>query len=291
MAARLMLFFDYDTQWGADRSRAGSGPRSYGMDEFVCTERLLELLAEYAVHACFAVVGAAATPGRRPYHDPAQIRAIHAHGHEIASHSLVHDWVPGMSPQRLRQDLRESRDVLEQCIGAPVVSFVPPFNQPFDFWHKGSISWSERRQARRQRIDLLEMCRALAETGYRFARVSYRSLPARLAGWVVKDLPQALEKPVNVNGVMTLRVNTSCGFSWRIQEMLSPVVMSSGYVVTYGHPHSLAEAGPQSFESLTAFLELAQNLVRHGRLEVHQPRQVVIAHDERSLAKPSGATI
>lgn len=291
MAAKLMLFFDYDTQWGADRSRAGYGPRSYGMNEFICTEELLALLADYNIRACFAVVGAASRPGSRPYHDPAQIRAIHAAGHEIASHSMYHDWLPMMSRQRLRQDLKESRDSLEQCIGAPVVSFVPPFNQPFDFWHRGSFCWSERRQVRRERIDLPELCRALAETGYQFTRVSYRSLPLRLASLVFKDVQQGFEKPVFVKGVMTLRVNTDCGFTGRTFEMLARAGRGNGYIVAYGHPHSLAEDSPQSKACLMAFLGMAASLVQRGELEVVLPRQALRRHSERLLAKPSGATI
>ena len=46
MTGRLLLFWDYDTQWGADRSRSGNGPKAWGEDEFVNTERLLPLLAE-----------------------------------------------------------------------------------------------------------------------------------------------------------------------------------------------------------------------------------------------------
>src|SRR5262249_26670813 len=92
--ASLVVFWDYDTAWGADRSREPGGPKSWGPLEFEHTERLLELHAEHGVPACFAVVGAAALPGERPYHDPGQIRRIAAAGHEIGSHSFRHEWLP-----------------------------------------------------------------------------------------------------------------------------------------------------------------------------------------------------
>src|ERR1700752_3269800 len=82
----VLFFWDYDTQWGADRSRANGGPKSWGEFEFENTDRILELHQEFGVNACFAVVGAAALPGERPYHDPNQIRRIHAAGHEVGSH-------------------------------------------------------------------------------------------------------------------------------------------------------------------------------------------------------------
>src|SRR5215470_10951843 len=82
----FMIFWDYDTQWGADRSRSGGGPKSWGALDFENTERLLQLHEQFDIPACFAVVGAAALPGSRPYHDPEQIRRIHQAGHEVASH-------------------------------------------------------------------------------------------------------------------------------------------------------------------------------------------------------------
>ena len=60
MAGKLIIFWDYDTQWGADRSRSPGGAKTWGNLEFENTERLLELHAQYGVPACFAVVGAAA---------------------------------------------------------------------------------------------------------------------------------------------------------------------------------------------------------------------------------------
>src|SRR5437879_4437818 len=116
--ARLLLFWDYDTQWGADRSRSPGRPKSWGHAEFDNTERLLELHAESSVPACFAIVGAAALPGERPYHDPVQVRRIHAAGHEIGSHSFQHEWLPGIGYRRLLTTLQLSKDTLEQCIGA-----------------------------------------------------------------------------------------------------------------------------------------------------------------------------
>src|SRR5436189_6081791 len=128
----FVMFWDYDTQWGADRSRSGGGAKTWGHKEFENTERLLDLHGQFSVPACFAVVGAAALPGARPYHDPAQIRRIHAAGHEVASHSFRHDWLPALGRDALIETLRRSKETLEDCIGAPVTSFVPPFNQPYD---------------------------------------------------------------------------------------------------------------------------------------------------------------
>ena len=126
--AELLFFWDYDTQWGADRSRLPGGPKSWGALEFPNTERLLELHAEHGVPACFAVVGSAALSGERPYHDPAQVRRIHAAGHEIGSHSHRHEWLPGLDGAALRETLAASRDANETTQERRSANPIRPFS-------------------------------------------------------------------------------------------------------------------------------------------------------------------
>jgi peptidoglycan/xylan/chitin deacetylase (PgdA/CDA1 family) len=273
--ARLLFFWDYDTQWGADRSRAGRGPRSYGHLEFENTERLLELHEEFDVPACFAVVGAAALPGDRPYHDPRQIRSIHEAGHEVGSHSFRHEWLPGLKRCDLLETLRHSREALEDCIGALVRTFVPPFNQPYDYPAGRSISFSERREAQTERTDLNGLCTALGEAGYKFCRVAYRPieqrLRERLAGKRL-DTPRRIE---NIGGVRCLRLNTPGGYDAATQSLVHDRLDPGTFWVVYGHPHSITEPGPQNENNLRAFLRLTKELQAEGRLEVALPRQLM----------------
>jgi len=270
-AACCIVFWDYDTQWGADRSRSPEGARWSGCTEFENTERLLELHAQYEVPACFAVVGAAALPGERPYHDPAQIRRIHANGHEIASHSFHHEWLPGIGRSRLLETLRRSKDALEQCIGAPVVTFVPPFNQPFDHASRGSFSLSERREAGPGRTDLPRLCAALRETGYRVCRVSYRSLPERVRDWFVGGSVDRPVLPEAIAGLTCVRLNTPGGFAEASTAVLSRCVRAGGITLVYGHPHSLHAGNAQDERWLAPFLEQVQRLQRRGLLRVCLP--------------------
>ena len=273
---RLLMFWDYDTEWGCDADRARGLPVAPGRGrlEFEHTERLLQLHGEFDIPACFAVVGAAALPGERPYHDPDQIRRIHAAGHEVASHAFRHEWLPGLDGQRIRETLRQSREALEQCIGAPVTSFVPPYNQPFDHVPAMSISRSERRIAGPARTDLGGLCRALADTGYAFCRVSYRSLRLRVADRLAG---QRVEVPVRLEriaGIACCRLNTPGGFSSGSLAMLERVAKAGGIAVVYGHPHSLGADNPQHERWLIPFLSRSVQLRRAGRLEVLRPRDL-----------------
>jgi hypothetical protein len=270
-----MIFWDYDTQWAGDRWRAGQGPMNLGELEFANTDRLLELHAEYDVPACFAVVGSAALPGTRPYHDPDQVRRIHAAGHEIASHSHRHEWLPGLDRASLLETLRASKDALEQCVGSQVTSFVPPFNQPYDYPQGGAFCFSERREAGRTRTDLRSLCQALKETGYAFCRMVYR--PMHL--WLIERLFHTrLDRPTRpemIAGVTCVQLNAPCGFAGGSVAMVDRCVREGGMVVVYGHPHSLHKGTPQDERWLVPFLEHVQELSRQGVLEVRLPRECV----------------
>ena len=271
----LLLFWDYDTQWGADRSRLPGGPKPWGRLEFEATDELLRLLEEYAVAACFAVVGAAALPGERPYHDPTQIRQIHAAGHEVASHSFRHEWVPGLTRQALLDTLRHSKEVLEDCVGAPVRTFVPPYNRPMDYPGGLAFSLSERREASRERTGLRMLCDALGETGYGFCRVAYRSLHHHLLEYVMRRRIDRPNELIRISGITCARLNTPCGFDERARDVLRTCADRGGIVIAYGHPHSLHSGNPQDLKHLVRFLDLTASLRGEGRLKICRPMDLL----------------
>jgi hypothetical protein len=277
--ATLLAFWDYDTQWGGDRSRLPGGPKPWGPLDFEYTEQLLELHDRYAIPACFAAVGAAALPGARPYHDPAQIRRIHEAGHEIASHAFKHEWIPGLGLHAVRTVLRDSKDALEQCIGAAVVSFVPPYNQPFDYARAGSISLTERREAGRDRVDLRTLCELLAETGYLFCRVAYRPIHLRAAELLFRRRFDRPRRAITIAGVMCVRLNAPCGFGAQSTAMLRRCAAKGGIVALYGHPHSLHAGNDQDERALVPLLERAWQLRREGKLRITLPRRLVSPPD------------
>ena len=81
------------------------------------TQRLLAILARAGVQATFFVLGWVAD--RFPH----LVREIRSCGHEIGSHSFWHRLVYDLSPDEFRNDLRQSRDAIEQVLGEPVTAF------------------------------------------------------------------------------------------------------------------------------------------------------------------------
>lgn len=270
----MLFFWDYDTQWGGDRSRLAGGRKDYG-SEFTNTEELLQLHADFDVPACFAVVGSAALPGSRPYHDPAQVRRLHESGHEVASHSHRHEWLPQLARPALVDTLRHSKDALEQCIGAPVVTFVPPYNQPFDYAAGWSFSLAERREAGKERTGLQQLCETLRETGYRFCRVAYRPLYIRLAELFMRKRLDAPEKVRGIAGVSCIRLNTPCGFQEAAIRIVRRAAAEGGVAVVYGHPHSLRTGNSQDVSYLLPFLREVQRLRGAGLIRTRLPRELV----------------
>lgn len=270
----VVIFWDYDTQWGADRSRGPHGPGAWGGDEFSGTERLLELHAEHRIPACFAVVGAAAESGRRPYHDPGQVRAIHAAGHEVASHSHRHEWLPALDPESLRETLVRSKHALETCIGAPVTTFVPPYNQPFDCPERLAFSLSERRQVRRDRVGLRQLCEALREAGYRMARVTYQPLAEQVVERVLRRRIHRLSAVTRIAGLRCLRLNGAGGFGPASRAMVDRAARAGRIAVLYGHPHSLHSGNAQDERHLGPMLAYIAGLRDAGRLRVMLPREL-----------------
>jgi len=84
------------------------------------TRRLLEQFAGAKAQATFYIVGEIARS------HPALVRDIVAAGHEIGSHSWDHRMVHRLTPEEFREDLRRSKDALEQAGGCPVVGYRAP---------------------------------------------------------------------------------------------------------------------------------------------------------------------
>jgi polysaccharide deacetylase family protein (PEP-CTERM system associated) len=75
------------------------------------TMRLLDLLATHHTRGTFFVLGWVAE------RHPQLVRAIHARGHEVASHGYAHQRIYTQSPAQFRQETQRSIRLLEDIIG------------------------------------------------------------------------------------------------------------------------------------------------------------------------------
>jgi polysaccharide deacetylase family protein (PEP-CTERM system associated) len=81
------------------------------------TRRLLDIFEASNIHATFFVLGWVA---RR---SPELIREIARRGHEVASHGMSHKLVYNQTPEEFSSETYESKALLEDIIGAPVLGY------------------------------------------------------------------------------------------------------------------------------------------------------------------------
>ncbi len=84
------------------------------------TERILDLLDAAGATATFFTLGWIAD------RHPGLVRQIADRGHEIASHGYGHELLTRMGADEFRQDLRRSRQALENAVGRPVLGYRAP---------------------------------------------------------------------------------------------------------------------------------------------------------------------
>jgi polysaccharide deacetylase family protein (PEP-CTERM system associated) len=84
------------------------------------TERMLELLRAAHVRATFFVLAKVAEEF------PDTVRAVQAAGHEIASHGYGHELVFTITPQRFRDDIRRSVDLIGEVTGVRPIGYRAP---------------------------------------------------------------------------------------------------------------------------------------------------------------------
>ena len=84
------------------------------------TRKIADLLSEHSTKATFFVLGWVAERHQNLVKDLAQ------QGHEIASHGYGHELVSTQTPHQFREDVRRSKQILEDLIGKPVVGYRAP---------------------------------------------------------------------------------------------------------------------------------------------------------------------
>ena len=93
---------------------------SYESRVVASTQKILRLVDRHQIRATFFVLGWVAD------RFPGLVRDIQKSGHEIGSHSFWHRLIYDQTPEEFREDLIQSRKVLEEITGEPVVSYRAP---------------------------------------------------------------------------------------------------------------------------------------------------------------------
>ncbi len=158
--------------------------------------------------------------------NPKIIKELHLRGHEIASHGLTHKLVYQMGIEEWRQELRESKRILEKIIGEKVYGYrSPSWSLPFE---------------RKYYVILKELGFAYSSSYFPFKTYMYGNTVDKKAPFTVEDV---LEIPLAKQ-----YIPFSGGFYLRalplfLQKYLVKKLQKSGHKgVVYIHPYELIGA-------------------------------------------------
>jgi polysaccharide deacetylase family protein (PEP-CTERM system associated) len=118
-----MLSFDVEEHfqvaafWSVARRREWNGLASRVERNSM---KIAEMLSEHSTKATFFVLGWVAE------RHPELVKRLAQQGHEIASHGYGHELVHTQTPTEFRQDVRRSKQILEDLIGRQVVGYRAP---------------------------------------------------------------------------------------------------------------------------------------------------------------------
>ncbi|WP_298304901.1 XrtA system polysaccharide deacetylase [uncultured Erythrobacter sp.] len=143
-------------------------------------DRILDLFAEADVSATFFTLGWVAK------HSPHVIRRIADAGHEVASHGLDHARVFTLEPSQFAEDIRVTREILEDVSGQAVTGYRAP-----SFSIDLRSAWA---------FD------ALAEQGYRYSS-SVAPIVHDHYGW--RDAPRFAFRPIQGAELVEIPVTTA----------------------------------------------------------------------------------
>jgi len=268
---RVAISFDYDSPAGYRESFSHASLHSHA--DLEGTEALLKVLAAHQVKTTFAIVGNAALEGAIPEHCPDQVRAIRDAGHEIASHSMYHRYIPAMRRDELLKDLSASKQALETCAGVTVRGFVPPFNRPSHFPEKGSFSLSElaglhRRGRGRQSVGTL--LEALGATGFSWCRVSFQSPSQTLMRMLGSDKGSSPAQPFFFRGTLAIPLHNT-GFGSGAVDLLRRYMDTDLLITLCGHPFQALDSNRvennEHVDQLAALLEMFRKERIAGKLK------------------------
>ncbi|WP_291114658.1 polysaccharide deacetylase family protein [Flavobacterium sp. UBA6135] len=177
---KIVLIWDFDGPIGQVNSTL---PYNFHFEQFekeINNVRwLLEFLKEEKIKCCFAITGFSAEIGVYPYTFPELIQEIAANGHEVASHSWKHEWIPLFTEDQINKSLKRSKKALEQSIAKEgfVTGFVPPHNRPMTWWQKGAFSLGDRGLFPFFTMGNMEaLLQLLVKNKYQWVRISYKNL-------------------------------------------------------------------------------------------------------------------
>ena len=257
---KIILIWDFDGPIGQINSTL---PYNFHFEQFekeINNVRwLLDFLKEQNIKCCFAITGFSAEDGVYPYVFPELIKEIADHGHEVASHSWKHEWIPLFTSEQINRSLKRSKKALEQAVSQEqsVFGFVPPHNRPMTWWQKGAFSLGDRGVYPFFKMGNMEnLLQLLKKNDYRWVRISYKNILTKI-GLTRKNITGRIYAH---KGIFVLE-NHYTGFDEKVIRHILTTSYES-YTIS-AHPFMLSLDNKS--ESKASFINFVHQLNRCGQ--------------------------
>jgi hypothetical protein len=268
MPANVIMIWDYDTPIATITT---TRPYNYDFEKCIQESHDVDTILDYAksgsIDMTFAVVGFGAEKSVYPFDIREKIRKIHRLGHEIASHSWKHEWIPYLTRYQIEKTIERSKHILEECleIKDSIKGFVPPHDRPMSWPARMAFSLGDRAlYPFHPGANIGSLLSELRRKNYAWCRTTYRPLWQKLADWRGGDIKQKLKKDwENSNGMIHFR-GTICGFEKPTLSLLEKAIKDSLTIVIVSHPAGLSRKGNENIVFFEKFMNYLISLKIKG---------------------------
>jgi len=259
----LHIVWDFDAAIGQINS---SYPYNFNEinihTELENVEKLLEIAQVYNTLFTFAITGFTAEDGLYPFHAQDIIRRIYHQGHEIASHSWRHEWIPIIQKKQIIKTMERSKFILERCVDhhGIVNGFVLPHNRPMTWIRKGSFSFGDRGiYPFFPGGDLGNVIKIANKAGYKWIRVSHHPIYRKLSFF--NGTNRIIQKFGKFRNLITVP-NHYTGFDKTAISTIQKGISEKKDIVLSGHPLMLSR--PEKTESIIHLTKLLDFCIDNG---------------------------
>jgi len=251
---KIILTWDLDGFIGAVNS---TSPYNFGYEsiekELKCVEDSLSCMAKHGVFSTFAITGFSAEEGLYPYVFPDLINRIAQEGHEVASHSWRHEWIPLFTKKQIGKSLARSKKMLESRVNPEfkLTGFVPPHNKPASWLQRGAYSLEDTGLFPLFKMgDMSSLLKLLKQEQYKWVRIAHNPFINRFRK---KEFTRK-QKVFNHKGILILE-NHYTGFDQRMIDYIES--KNQEYFIISAHPVMLSftDGRPESWENFEKFIK------------------------------------
>jgi peptidoglycan/xylan/chitin deacetylase (PgdA/CDA1 family) len=269
--SKLMIIWDYDTPIARITA---SKPYNYNFEACLDEERHVDYILEIAkvvgAKFTFAVVGFGAEASVAPFDVRDIIKEIAKNGHEIASHSWKHEWLPFLTNYQLDKTMERSKFIIENCIGGDYVvnGFVLPHDRPMSWYSKLAFSAGDRTiYPLFAGASIDGISRYLRKNRYKWIRVNYRSLWQKVIDWNGTNHRLKLNRSFSISNGLHYVPEHCMEFGSTTVEALQWAVKQNRPLVIAAHP-GLFSFKKNAIDDFNKFMEFVATYRSKGMVDV-----------------------